>query len=132
MDEGVSHPKLTEALSSAGRLMWVTDSQSVKGTTVTHKLMTGAGEEGREYRRMARIMDIDPEVLKKTISITALSGAATLISEDDLHAGNQGAPYYFGVEYQDPHYERRDPDQHKAEALNTAGLPIPGSSSRPE
>ncbi|MEI3144225.1 MAG: hypothetical protein V8S69_02830 [Dakarella massiliensis] len=67
MDEGVSHPKLTEALShQPGGTMWViTDSQSVKGTTVTHKLMTGQVRKAANIDEMARIMDIDPEVLKK-------------------------------------------------------------------
>ena len=36
-------------------------------------------------------------------------------------------PYYFGVEYQDPHYTNGGIRINtKAEALNNAGQPIPG------
>ena len=122
VDEGVSHPKLTEALShQPGGTMWViTDSQSVKGTTVTHKLMTGQVRKAANIDEMARIMDIDPEVLKKTISrynSFVRKGRDDDFGKTIFTQEIKVPPYYFGVEYQDPHYTNGG---------NTAGLPIPG------
>ena len=132
VDEGVSHPKLTEALShQPGGTMWViTDSQSVKGTTVTHKLMTGQVRKAANIDEMARIMDIDPEVLKKTISrynSFVRKGRDDDFGKTIFTQEIKVPPYYFGVEYQDPHYTNGGIRINtKAEALNTAGLPIPG------
>lgn len=132
VDEGGSHPKLTEALShQPGGTMWViTDSQSVKGTTVTHKLMTGQVRKAANIDEMARIMDIDPEVLKKTISrynSFVRKGRDDDFGKTIFTQEIKVPPYYFGVEYQDPHYTNGGIRINtKAEALNTAGLPIPG------
>ena len=132
VSENSSYGALAEAvMRQPGQIFWViTDSQSVKGSVLQHKLLIGEVMKAGSVKEMARKMHVPERALEKTLE--RYNGFVDLREDKDF--GKRiftqridKPPFYFGREFLEPHYTvggvRISP---RAEALRPDGSPVRG------
>lgn len=132
VNENASHGEQAEAvMRQPDQIMWViTDSQSIKGPMLQHKLLIGEVQKANTIEEMAKKMNVSAKNLKDTIE----RYNRFVDARDDEDFGKDiftqkisRPPFFFGRDYLEPHYTVGGIRiSEKAEVLRGDGSAIPG------
>lgn len=132
VNEGGRRDRIADAvLALPERTMWViTDDQSLKGASLEPKLKSGIVKKADSIEEMAKMMNVDPKVLKTTLD--RYNKYAKDKQDPDFGKGTftqtiDKAPYYFGTETEDVHFSCGGLRiTEKTEVVDVEGNVIPG------
>lgn len=132
VNEGARRDVIADAtLAQPGKFMWViTDNDSRKSAAFEGKLKAGIVKQANTVEELAKLIDVDPVVLKKTLddyNKGASQGKDPEFNKTTFAQTIDHPPYVVGKEVQSVHFTcgglRITP---KAEVVDTQGKVIPG------
>ncbi|MDR3764766.1 MAG: flavocytochrome c [Acidobacteriota bacterium] len=132
VNEGGRRDRIADGiLAQKGHFCWViTDDQSVKGSQLEPGLKAGRVHKANTIEEMAKVMEVEPKVLKETIERYNKFAA----SKQDPDFGKttftqliNKPPYYFGIEHENVHFTEGGLRINvNTEVLDLDGKVIPG------